>query len=316
MRGLSDKCVLVTGATGFIGANLVRGLLEAGCRNVNIFTRPASDKWRLKDVYNRLREFRADIRRSSEVSKAVNMIKPQVIFHCAVYGGFAKENDEKRILETNLNGTMNLIKALSPGKYESLVTLGSSSEYGIKSGPMKEADTLSPVGFYGFAKASATIFSQLSALAYKKPVTTVRPFSVYGPYEYAARLVPAVVRACLKEESLNINSPDSVRDFVYVQDAVDLLIKTALKKKSLGVLNLGCGRQYSVKELVETALEVSGSKVQVIWGKGNIKKLEPDPWFADMRRVKQSLNWSPKTNLKQGLRKTFDWMRDNLQYYA
>src|SRR5207244_6176060 len=143
-------------------------------------------------------------------------------------------------------GTANLLDALDGHDYRSLVHTGSSSEYGHKDAPMCEDDRLEPRTDYGVTKSAATLLCQ--AEAYKgRPVTTVRVFSAYGPWEEPSRLVPYVVGCCLRGETPRVTAGAQPRDFVYVGDVVELLKVAAHDPRAAGrVLHAGTGRQHTV----------------------------------------------------------------------
>ncbi len=309
MKDLKKKRILITGATGFIGANLTRCLVGEGCRNIHILTRKTSDRWRIRDIHRRVHDHHVDIRDYARLRKVVLKIKPQAVFHCAVYGGYPHQKSIREIFETNVNGTLNLIRSLSDISYESFLNTGSSSEYGIKTGPMREDDAPCPIDIYGASKASATIFAETAAIAGKKPITTVRPFSIYGPYEAWTRLIPSVVEAAILDKELAIRSPSSVRDFIYIDDVIDFFLEVASRRRSLGVLNIGSGRQHSVRDVVRIASSLRGSRMKVKWARGDKSKMEPRPWMADMTKARRLIKWRQKTNLREGLRKTIEWTK-------
>src|SRR5271169_4695014 len=101
---------LVTGTTGFVGSCLSRRLLELGYE-VHLFKRAASDSWRLVDIRENIVEHVVDLRDIDKVGQAIGMIRPQVVYHCATYGGFADQKDTFAIIESNFLGTVNLLKA-------------------------------------------------------------------------------------------------------------------------------------------------------------------------------------------------------------
>ena len=109
---LKRKRVLISGATGFIGANLVRKCLEVGAR-VHILTRTTSNKWRIKDVLEEMHEHCVDLLDYEKLESIVFKIKPEIIFHTAIYGGYPFQKDINKITQTNIMGTVNLIDACS-----------------------------------------------------------------------------------------------------------------------------------------------------------------------------------------------------------
>lgn len=307
---MKSKRILITGASGFIGSNLLRRLLWLGFKHVHIVLRPSSDTWRICDIRNAAHEYEGDITDLPFLKKVVKEARPEVIFHCAIYGGYPFQKDEDRTFLTNFNGTVNLVRVCRDIRYKSFVNLGSSSEYGIKDGPMKETDLLEPFSVYGVSKAAATLYAQAAALKDKKPITTIRPFSVFGPYEDPGRLMPSIIKAGLTGAELIVRSPRAVRDYVYIDDAVDLLIAAASKGRSLGIINLGGARQRTVKEIVRIVSKVSGNKIRVKYAEASGPVLDPDPWQADMSKAKKLLGWRMKTSFEDGIKHTMEWMEE------
>jgi len=306
---------LITGATGFIGANLARRLIKEGAE-VHILTRKQSNRWRLQDILQKVHEHRVDLRDYERLCKVVQDIRPKFIFHCATYGGYPFQEEENKIIETNILGTINLLRALSDIDYRCFVNTGSSSEYGIKSKPMLEKDLLEPVNTYGASKAAATLFCQALATREKRPIVTLRLFSPYGPYEEPTRLIPAVIISCLRNENPRLSSPHGMRDFNFVEDIVDAYLKVIETPNIAGeIFNIGCGEQHSVGEVVDTIIKLSGRKVKPIWGNVSPRPNEPSIWQADISKAKELLGWHPRYGLREGLSKTIEWFEGNLKTY-
>ena len=175
---LKNKKILITGATGFIGANLVHHFLKESV-NIAVFTRKTSNKWRIKNILNDISEYCVDLLDESELQKVILNIKPEIIFHTAAYGSYPFQNDTYKIMQTNIIGTGNLVNACKRIEFELFVNTSSSSEYGIKSEPMREDNILEPINDYGVAKTSTTLFCQAKAKTEKLPIVTLRLISPY-----------------------------------------------------------------------------------------------------------------------------------------
>lgn len=303
----TDAQVLVTGSTGFVGSNLTHRLLqEQAC--VHLLTREQSDLWRLEDVLDRVQIHRVDARDASRLQDVVSAVKPSVIYHCAAFGGSLDEQDPEAIMETNIRGTINLLRAASVYPDACVINTGSSSEYGVKSAPMKEDDLLEPISLYGVTKAAATLCCQMMARATRQPIVTVRLFSPYGPYEDSTRLIPSVIRWCLLGQAPEVTSGEQVRDFVFIEDVVDCYLRIPGAGLRPGaILNVGSGRQMTVRGVVQRIIELSGTSVQPRWGAIPLRPNETTTWVADLSKVRTALGWQPTTTLDEGLRKTIAW---------
>jgi len=169
------------------------------------------------------------------------------------------------MIETNVRGTLNLLMASKNINYKMFINTGSSSEYGIKNKPMNEEDHLEPISFYAATKASTTFLCQVFAKEYQKPIATLRPFSVFGPYEEESRFIPTIIRAVIKNKPIKLTQGNQRRDFIYIDDIVDIYIKTLShgKKLSRQILNMGTGTEHTNDEVVKMLFEITGKKVTI-----------------------------------------------------
>jgi nucleoside-diphosphate-sugar epimerase len=300
--------ILVTGAGGFLGACLTHELVSAG-HDVHLLFRPGTPAWRLTDVAGRCTVHEADLRDAPGVRAAVAACRPQLVYHLAAHGAYATQTDRVAILESNVLGTAHLLNALEGQDYRALVNVGSSSEYGHKGRPMREGDRLEPRTDYGVAKAAATLLCQSEAWK-GRPVTTVRVFSAYGPWEDPRRLVPYVMGCCLRGESPEVGSGRPPRDFVYAGDVVALLQAAAHCPAAHGrILHAGGGRPQTVRDMVETVLAVCGGRVTAHYSARPDRPDEPSVWLADLRETSALTGWRPRHDLKAGVERTWTWFR-------
>ena len=312
----TDAPVLVTGASGFIGSNLARRLLQEQA-NVHLLIREQSDLWRLEGIVDQVHLHRVDLGEASRLRDVVAAVKPSAIYHCAAFGGYPDERDPQAIMEANVRGTVNLLQAAAVAPEAWVINTGSSSEYGIKSAPMKEDDRLEPINVYGVTKAAATLFCQMTARATRQPIVTARLFSPYGPYEDSTRLIPSVIRSCLLGQAPDVTSGEQVRDFIFIDDVVDCYLQIpGASLQPVEVLNVGSGRQTSVREVIQRIVELCGASVQPRWGAMPRRPNETTTWVADLSKITSSLGWRPATSLDEGLRKTIAWFTAHMSLYA
>jgi nucleoside-diphosphate-sugar epimerase len=307
----SVKKILITGAAGFLGAVLTRRLLAEG-HEVYVFLKSSSQKWRLDGVMQDLRVHEVDLRDEEAVRSAVASIRPHVVYHLAAHGAYPFQTDPDGIIQTNFLGTWNLLKATAAVDYEVFVNTGSSSEYGFKDYAMRETDLLEPNSYYSVAKCAQTLLCQHFAHVEKRPITTFRLFSAYGPYEEPSRLVPTLISRCLKGEPLKLVSRDIARDFIYVEDVVDAYLRLdKLAGLSGEIVNIGTGVQSTIDDVVEAVIQHTGAKVQCEWGALAPRIWDAKIWVADATKSKRLLGWRPRTTLSEGLARTVAWAREN-----
>ena len=297
--------VFITGGSGFIGANLVRAEIGAGAE-VHLLLRAEARTWRLEGVAGRYQAHRGDLRDPAAVRRAVQAARPDVVYHLATHGAYPDQTERGAILATNLLGTANLLEALAGREYEALVHAGSSSEYGHKDRPMRECDVPEPRTDYGVTKAAATLLCQAEAHR-GAPACTVRVFSAYGPWEEPSRLVPYVLESCLRGVAARVTAGAQPRDFVYVDDVVELLRTAARLPACRGrILHAGTGTESTVRRMVEVIHEVCGGPAPV-YGAEPVRPGEPRHWCAAIDATRELTGWHPRHDLAAGVARMRDW---------
>lgn len=307
MSFFSGKRVLVTGAAGFLGSNLVRGLLEKGA-SVHALVRPSSDLWRLEELRTRLSLSFADVARREELSRAVQSAAPEILFHLAARGVVERDAPGVEILETNVLGTFHLLEATRPLACERFVHVGSSTECGRKNEPIKESDCLEPSTLRGASKAAATLLCQQVARAENRSLVILRPFSVYGPWEAPGRLVPTAIRAALDGLEMPLTAAVFRRDLVFVEDVVEACLMAAERDLPAGeIVNIATGREWSNEEVVRIVESVSGRPIRRRVGEYPARENDNEHWVADIAKAGRLLGWTPRHTLAAGLEKTIAW---------
>lgn len=307
------KRFLVSGAAGFIGASLVRRLLERGS-DVTVLVGEGADLWRLREVVSRLRVVRGDVSDPVVAQRAVAEGMPDAVFHLAAYGGSESQSDAARILKTNVMGTWTMLSACASSPCRLFVHTGSSSEYGFKKDPMRETDRLEPNSIYAVGKAAATHLCSYFASRSPFAIVTCRLFSVYGPWEQPTRLIPTLLRRCLENQPLEMVPRNTARDFVFVDDVIEALLHfEELDKLSGEVLNLGTGRQVTMEDIVSLTLELTGSSSEVRWGAMAPRIWDSSVWVADCEKARRKLAWQTTYTLRAGLALTLEWMKERKQ---
>ncbi len=313
---MKDAKFLITGATGFVGACLTRFLASKN-KKVNILVRNKKLNWRLNDIASKLTIFESDLTNPS-LSKVINRIKPDVIFHLAAYGTLPHQVDVNQMININIRGTLNLINAVKKHKFKLFINSGSSSEYGVKPQPMQESDLSLPINDYGITKSAATMFCVKTAQTEKLPIITFRLFSPYGYFEEKNRLIPSAILSILNRKAVKLTSSDSVRDFIFIDDVINAYMKAIEIESAPGeIFNIGSGKETTIGKIIKIISNEVDYKVKINWGAVQKQKrqVEPQHWQANIIKAKRILGWQPQNDLYTGLTKTFDWFKNNKNLY-
>jgi len=304
------KRALVTGAGGFLGANLVRRLCEKG-HEVHCVLRPGPLSWRLKDIESRVRVHPVDLADRNGLFETVRAVRPEWIFHLAAHGAYSHQMETLPMIQTNVAGTTNLVEACLETGFQTFVNTGSSSEYGFKDHAPSEEEALEPNSCYAVTKAAASYFCRYTARSRKVRIPTLRLYSAYGPWEEPRRLIPTLVLHALRGQWPPLADPTISRDFVYTEDVTDAFLKLADAKLDDpgAIFNVGTGIQTSLRDLVECVGRLLDVRQLPKWGGMANRNWDTSCWVASNLKIMSELGWSPKFNLNKGLQTTVEWFK-------
>ncbi len=306
---LARERILVTGAGGFIGANLVRRLLAVGAE-VWCLTRPAPLSWRLREVAKDIRPLPIGLRRFSALRSVLREVRPAVIYHLAAYGNSSYHRSAARMIAVNILGTENLLRASSDAGCRIFIHTGSSSEYGFHDLSVSENALPEPMSRYAVCKLAATGLCRFYAGMEGRPALTLRLFSVYGPFEDPRRFVPTAIRAAFGGHPLPLTGGDEAHDFVHVDDVVEaLLLAAGLQNPGGAVINICGGRQWTNLEVVRAVERAVGKKIDLRVGEYPSRSWDSAAWMGERKLAEKLLKWKPRIRLAAGLKSTADWMR-------
>jgi nucleoside-diphosphate-sugar epimerase len=192
----------------------------------------------------------------------------------------------------------------------SLVSAGSSSEYGYQDHPPSEAERVEPNSLYAVTKVAATHLCRLAAATSGLRAVTLRLYSIYGEWEEPGRLMPTLVRRCREGGWPPLVGPDTARDFVWVTDACEafLLAATAELADPGVVLNVASGTQTTLASLVDAARTVFGVSTEPRWGTMPARRWDTATWVGDPAAAARALGWRATTSLRDGLAAMGAWL--------
>jgi UDP-glucose 4-epimerase len=271
--------VLLTGSSGFIGRHLHERLEEIDI-DVVTFDRPAKDIRKWEDLKN---------------------ISVDLVYHLAAvtYVPFSFENP-KITYETNVLGTLNVLELCRQMNIGGVVYT-SAYVYGTpKYLPIDEEHPVNSINPYMHSKLIGEELCRSYHDNYGINCTVFRPFNVYGEGQHDSFLIPTILKQAQTGEIV-LENPDPRRDFLYVGDLVDAYVKGMKQKSNFEIYNLGYGKSYSVREIVDMVVKISGRRIDWRYT-GEVRKSEISDVVADVKKIKGELGWTPKTEL-------YDWLK-------
>ncbi len=315
---MKNKRVLVTGAGGFIGSHLTETLIRMGA-SVRAFVRynsrnhwgyledfPAETKSAVEVIAADLRDFHA-------VSRAAEGV--EVVFHLAASIGIPySANYPFDAVETNVMGTLNVLKACLDRGVSRVIHTSSSEVYGTAQyTPIDEGHPLNPQSPYAATKVAADKLAESFFHTYQLPVAILRPFNTFGPRQSLRAVIPTVVTQLLQGSRLQLGNLQPRRDFTFVPDTVKGFILIGETQGVEGeVFNLGTGRDVSVGELIGIVSEILGvqAKIEIDQGRVRGDTMEVRLLKSDNGKAAKVLGWKPEHSLEEGLRRTVEWVRE------
>jgi CDP-glucose 4,6-dehydratase len=315
------KRSLVTGGHGFVASHLARALLERG-DEVTVLDAgsPAISGLSLQGVEAEVELVGTDLRDGRAVGAAVGAGEFDVVFHLAAQTlvGPAMKSPAATF-EVNVGGTWNLLEACRLAEVPAVIVASSDKAYGPRDElPYREEMQLRPASPYEASKAAADAIALSYRPAFGLAVAVTRFANVYGGGDLNfSLLIPEAIVAVLEGRRPAIRSDGSPqRDFLFVEDAVSayLAVEHAVGAGGPGAgeaFNAGGERPHAVAEVLETIADVSGRDVEPEYlGAGNPAG-EIDRQYVDSSKLREATGWRPRVELREGLRRSLEWYRDN-----
>ena len=329
--------ILVTGAAGFIGFHSSRALLEKGeeiigLDNLNHYYDVSLKKARLRILkeYENFTFLKGDISELTQIQKAFNEHKPKRVLHLAAQAGvrYSLENPHPYV-SSNIQGFLNVLEACRHNQVENLVYASSSSVYGLnKNLPFKESHHVDhPLSLYGASKKSNELMAHSYSHLYKLPTTGLRFFTVYGPWGRPDMALFLFTKAILSGEPLNIfNEGNMVRDFTYIDDIVEAILKIidkipssnenfdpyspdpSISNSPYRIFNIGNNNPVNLMDYVkvlEACLNIESKKNFLPMQEGDVPMTAADTDLLD-----QWIGFKPNTDIISGVREFVNWYLD------
>jgi dolichol-phosphate mannosyltransferase len=301
--------ILVLGASGFVGANLLLTLLAE--RQDAFGTSTHTQPWRLEGVdESRLRV--TDLLVESNIDSLLDDVRPRTVFNCIAYGAYSFETDSDLVYQTNFNMTARLLSRLSARGIASYVHAGSSSEYGDNAAGPDECQLPAPNSDYAVSKVACANLLRYYGVHRHLPCVNLRLYSVYGPLEDSSRLLPNVIREGVEGRYPPFVNPATSRDFVYVDDVCEAFCDAALNLTEVDYgasFNIGSGHKTTIAEIAQIAKEAFQIEGEPVFSMPN-RAWDVTDWYANPSRALERLGWQPRTPFAEGLARMVAWYRN------
>lgn len=314
---MSGARVLVTGAAGFIGSTLVERLLRDGCRVVGFDSfdpfYPAEQKHRNLEValdHDDYSLVQGDIRDAEALARAFDPGPVDGVVHLAALAGVRPSLERPvEYTDVNVNGSARVFDAAVARGGPTVVFASSSSVYGEREdGPFRESDPVErPISPYAATKKAGELLAHSFHHAHGLGVVCARIFTAYGPRQRPDLAIRKFAERMLAGQPIPVyGDGSSLRDFTYVDDLVDGLIR-GLGHPGYAVLNFGAGRKISVLDVVKKLEGALGVPAEIEWlppQTGDVKRT-----WADIGAARETLGYAPQVDFDEGIRRFVAWLR-------
>lgn len=291
---IKNSRLLIIGGTGFIGKSLAKATIKNGNKVFSLSTK----KTKIKKKISKVKYLKGNIKSFLSLKKALTNMDFDYVINC---GGYVEHNDKKEVEESHFKGTKNLYILFKNKNLKSFIQIGSSLEYGDVNTPHSERAICKPKGIYGKYKYKTTKFLMEKYKKNKFPVTILRFYQLYGPHQGLNRFIPQLIKSSIKREKFATSEGKQYRDFLFIDDAVEAIIKAMTKKKSKGqIINIGYGKGIKLKMIMNKVKRMN-KFFNPDYGKIKMRPDEKLSIFPKIIKSKRILGWSPKVSINKGL---------------
>lgn len=301
--------LLITGASGFVGAKVLELALASG-HTVAATVRPASPAHRLTPFVGRFERIACDLNDRAALNEGVARFRPEAIVHLAWTGVANAARFDQSQISANIDAACALVEAGAAAGCKAFIGTGSQGEYGPGS-TMREDALPEPTTLYGAAKvATLYLTRQLAAQAGMRHAW-LRLFSTYGPDDNPGWLIPMLIETMLAGERPKTTLGTQYWDWLYVDDVARGLLAAATSETAAGVFNLGSGQPVQVRAAIEAIRDLAAPGMDLVFGEIPFRPDQVMHMQADIGRLKVATGWTPQVSFAEGIARTVAWHRQH-----
>lgn len=300
-----SKYILLTGGTGFIGSHLLEELLNLN-KKVILLKRSYSNTWRIDEFKGNENLILKNIDKEN-LNNIFNQYDIDGIFHLA---SFVQRNHElntvEKMIDSNINFPTTILENAVKNNVNFFINTGTCLEYSSKP-PIDEHSEIKPFNLYATTKISFEDILKFYSNNYNIKCATLKLFTPYGPKDNEMKIMPYLIVNSIKKDNIEIKSPEKKLDFIYVKDVVDSYIKVMENISEFPKytsFNIGTGIGTIISDVLQIIESKLGKNEKVKFG-----NLENDAIWCSNKKIKNELNWIPKTELKTGIEYTIEYYK-------
>ena len=310
--------IIITGGLGFIGSNLIKLLNKKNYHVINVDKISYSSNLRNipKNIKN-YKFYKEDINNRSSIKNIINKYNPKIIFNLAAETHVDRSIDNpKNFIDSNILGIYNLLEVIRNLKKKvKFVQVSTDEVYGDINNKRnsKEIDAYNPSSPYAASKASGDLLIKSYIRTYKISSIITNCCNNYGPNQYPEKLIPTIIYNLIKKKEVPIyGSGKNIREWIYVEDHCDALIKIGEKGLIGENYNIGSGKSFSNIEVAKIIIKIFSELKNKYKYTGKIKFIKDRPghdikYCLNSNKIKKKLNWECKTSFNDGIKKTIEW---------
>ena len=300
---MSKLKILITGGTGFIGYHLAKKCLSLNWSVTSLSTKKPSQNRKLEKVKYKI----CDISNKKKLNNILNLDYDYVVN----LAGYVDHSHKLNTMKSHYDGCRNLSLFFLKSKIKKFIQIGSSIEYGKIRSPQLEniKNKQKTFSVYGNAKLLSTKFLLDLKKRFDFPVVIIRLYLVYGPNQDINRVIPITISNAMRDKEFDCSDGTQLRDFLYIDDAINAIIKILKNKEIVGeIINIGSGKPSKIKSIIIKICKIVGSG-KPNFGKIKFRKDEISSLYPSIFKAKKIINWKPRIDLNLGLKKTINYYK-------
>lgn len=314
--------VLVTGAGGFIGSHLTELLVKKGFSVKAFVHYNSNNKWGWLDdieIKKEIEVIQGDIRDYDSVHNSLKGCSS--VFHLAALIGIPYSYvSPKAYIETNINGTYNILNASKELGLQNILITSTSETYGTAQYvPIDEKHPMVGQSPYSASKISADQIAISFFKSFDIPVKIVRPFNTFGPRQSARAVIPTIITQILSgKRIISLGNLNPTRDLTYVLDTANGFLEIFKSINLIGeITNIGMNEERSIKDIIKIISEIIGSEIEIELDEKRIrpKNSEVERLICDNSKILKNTSWKPEYSFNEAIMNTINWISKNIKYY-